>query len=102
MTKRDALRELTRLSEELGLYDIPLEEILETCRRVRQEMHEEREAKKLPPEEKERFLSQGAADLLSGKISSDEWHRIQRLYGPDYLAAARVLAERRAAARKEK
>lgn len=93
--QRDALAELTRLSEEMGLYDIPFEEIQETCRRVREEMHEEREAKKLPLIERESRLNQGARDYLQGRISLDEWGRIKRLYGPDYIAAVRTLTQRK-------
>ncbi len=52
-------------------------------------------APKLSPQEREHELNKAARAYVQGKISAKEYEHVVRSYSPDYIAAARVLAQRR-------
>lgn len=50
---------------------------------------------RLPWQERERLIDRAATDYMAGRIEADEYRRSCREHGPDYLAAARALAQMR-------
>jgi hypothetical protein len=58
---------------------------------------EAQKPERLSPEVREGLLDHAYDQYLAGEITSDQLREAREEYGPDYVAAARVLAERRLA-----